>query len=105
MNNMQHTPGPWEVSISTSPEYKPNGLAWDVCLPDGGDMLADLRNCNNAEANAILIATAPELLATCKCALADLQGIIPEIEPDGNKQHPGWKTIKELKNVITKTEG
>ena len=45
-----------------------------------------------------------ELLVICKCALADLQGIMPEFEPDGDRKHPAWRTIKELKKYITKTE-
>ena len=35
----------------------------------------------------------------CKCALADLEGIMPEFDPDGEKNHPAWKTIEELKEV------
>jgi len=42
-----------------------------------------------------------ELIAVCKCALADLEGIMPEYEPSGNRKHPAWKTISELKKVIS----
>lgn len=57
----QHTPGPWETSSNSDGD-------WDVCGPDGGDMIADLKGCDNAEANARLIAAAPELLAALKGA-------------------------------------
>lgn len=45
-----------------------------------------------------------ELLQAAKCALADLEGIMPEFEPSGDKKHPGWKTIKELKKAIKNAE-
>ncbi len=36
----------------------------------------------------------------CKCALADLEGIMPEVEPSGERTHSAWKTIEELKEVV-----
>ena len=36
----------------------------------------------------------------CKCALADLEGVMYLIEPDGEREHPAWKTIEELREVI-----
>lgn len=89
-----HTPGPWETSS--------NGTDWDVCQENAGDMIADLKDCPNAQANARLIAAAPDLLTACRCALADLEGIMPEFEPDGDRTHPGWETIKDLKRAIKK---
>lgn len=35
-----------------------------------------------------------------RCALADLEGIMPEFEPSGDREHPGWKTIKELQKAL-----
>jgi hypothetical protein len=55
MDQAKHTPGPWETSS--------NGTQWDVCGPGGGDMIADVQQCSEAEANAKLIAAAPALLA------------------------------------------
>lgn len=86
----KHTPGPWEVST--------NGTDWDVCAPDGGDMLVDLRGCENAEANARLIAAAPDLLAAlrdlvqyadprndkCGSQIANARALIEELE-EGSK--------------------
>ena len=34
------------------------------------------------------------------CALADLEGIMPEFEPSGDRLHPGWRTVKELKEYL-----
>jgi hypothetical protein len=50
-----HTPGPWEISKNEAGEL-------DICEAGAGNMLADLAKCKNAEANARLIAAAPDLL-------------------------------------------
>ena len=34
-----------------------------------------------------------------KYALADLEGVLPVIDPDGDT-HPGWQTIKDIKTLI-----
>jgi hypothetical protein len=47
-----------------------------------------------------VIAKAPDLLFAAKCALADLEGIMPEFEPSGDREHPAWETIKLLKKAI-----
>jgi 2-iminoacetate synthase ThiH len=49
--------------------------------------------------------TAPDLLAAARCALADLEGIMPDFEPSGDREHPGWQTIKELRKAIAKATG
>ena len=36
------------------------------------------------------------LLQLAQRALADLEGIMPEFEPSGDRQHPAWQTIREL---------
>lgn len=35
-----------------------------------------------------------------RCALADLEGIMPEFEPSGDREHPAWETINLLKKAI-----
>lgn len=40
------------------------------------------------------------LIKAARCALADLEGIMPEYETSGERLHPGWKTIKELNEVL-----
>jgi len=45
---------------------------------------------------------AEELVATLKCALADLEGVMPEVEPSGDREHSGWKTIEDIKNILNK---
>ena len=53
------------------------------------------------EANARLIAAAPDLLAAAKCALADLQGLIGDLY----EEHPAHKTEVELRAAIDRAEG
>lgn len=40
------------------------------------------------------------LIQAARCALADLEGTMPEFDSSGDRQHPGWKTIEELKIAI-----
>lgn len=67
MNNATHTPGPWEISKHGTPDYAPQfgiyaeGSQNDHCLV----------RYDNAQANARLIAAAPDLLAACEAALDD----------------------------------
>lgn len=35
-----------------------------------------------------------------RCALADLEGIMPEFEPSGDRLHSGWKTIEDLRSAL-----
>ena len=35
-----------------------------------------------------------------KNALADLEGIMPEFDSSGDRTHPAWKTIKEIKKFL-----
>ena len=58
----KHTPGPWETSVCQTD----TGVEWTVSGPNGGDMIADLSQCDNAEANARLSAAAPEMLDALK---------------------------------------
>ncbi len=40
------------------------------------------------------------LILAARCALADLEGIMPEFEPSGERRHPGWQTIKDLQKAL-----
>jgi hypothetical protein len=41
-----------------------------------------------------------DLMVALKCALADLEGIMPEFEPSGDREHSAWKTIEQIKKLI-----
>ena len=61
-----------------------------------------------AQANAHLIAAAPDLLQACLCALADLEGLREEgvfywdDENDEEEKPPQIETIEELEKAIAK---
>jgi hypothetical protein len=71
---MSHTPGPWEVDatgwpiIVNGPEDE-NGLDM-VCFIEAADVNSDGYQSHTAEANARLIAAAPELLAALQQCIA-----------------------------------
>ena len=52
------------------------------------------------------IETAPEdtaragLVLALKCCLADLEGIMPEFEPSGDRTHSGWQSIQDARTAI-----
>ena len=58
----QHTPGPWSVSKLATPDYAP-----EFAIHAGDDDLARTMN-GDSEANARLIAAAPELLELVRSA-------------------------------------
>ena len=89
-----HTPGPWDLDIE--------GSKWFI---DGADELTvayldreGFREKGEIEANARLIAAAPELLAACKSALRALEDNL-----DPGPMDSDAKTALRL--VIAKTEG
>ena len=60
----QHTPGPWSVSKLATPDYAP-----EFAIHAGDDDLARTMN-GDSEANARLIAAAPDLLAALQRILS-----------------------------------
>ena len=115
MKYSKHTPGPWtaEPFLTPGQDHDPLGVyliepafsqlsdLFETLDPEH-DLDFDEKVHGENEANAKLISAAPELLDAAKCALADLEGIMPEFEPSGDREHPGWTTIEELKAVIQK---
>lgn len=45
-----------------------------------------------------------QLLEALKCCVADLHGIMPEIDPSGDREHPGWLSIIEAEKAIASHE-
>lgn len=91
------TPGPWETSVNDEGQ-------WDVCAEGGGDMVADLADCpESAEANARLIAAAPDLLAALKgLRAAALSEYVSCDCPNASICRP---SIKAADAAIAKAEG
>jgi hypothetical protein len=42
-----------------------------------------------------------KLKQAAKAALADLEGIMPEFDPSGDREHPAWQTIHDLKVALS----
>jgi hypothetical protein len=109
----QHTPGPWEYDKELTRRdgettyhslFDSFGmLVAEVPVSDDGSASGQGWNSRESEqANARLIANAPTMLAALQYALADLEGILPEVDPDGDS-HPGWTTIEEIRAAIATT--
>lgn len=105
----EHTPGPWQANayssvvglpVSAQPDPKENTII--ICGVRGDRA--------TAEANARVIAAAPELLAALK-ELADLQqfanGFENGVEYNGIQEAEYWhgQTMERVKAAITKAEG
>ena len=86
-----HTPGPWKAVHS-------EGLYWDV-MADSSHFISPVAACydpQNSEADAKLIAAAPEMLA----ALQDIKSFL------SNSQIPGAiNAAARLERLIAKAEG
>src|SRR5262245_8831819 len=66
MSEQKHTPGPWTVDSDESIAVRPNGDGGRVCTLNwlrGRQGLNGRREANEVEANARLIAAAPDMLA------------------------------------------
>lgn len=97
MNEKQHAPAPWFWSDNVPDAPK------NYCTIVDADGFTIVEPSPMGEANARLISAAPELLAAAQCALADLEGILPEFDPE--REHPGWETLAELRAAIAKAAG
>jgi hypothetical protein len=110
-----HTPGPWIVSIDARYPAEPcvdaviGNVVWHVALCHNGPGPED----TSAEANARLIAAAPELLAALKGALPVLQADLQRLtrtaaQSSAEKDVSALRTAKmrydAAANVISKIE-
>jgi hypothetical protein len=99
---MNHTPGPWIYKAQGDAqefvllkEREDGKLDWLVSFRDNGQHWSE-----HQEANAKLIAAAPELLEACITALADTEGLLSEefeLNPANLKA-----TIETLSKAIKK---
>lgn len=87
----KHTPGPWTVKRSAR-----NGFPWVVC--DNGLQPSDIMlGVPEVEANARLIAAAPDLLAALRSVLTLVDG--------GFKVGPKTHVVEDIRAAIAKAEG
>lgn len=66
---MSHTPGPWEYQYSTGTSHK--NCPWEIIFGDVECIAESVYE----EADARLIAAAPDMLAALKAALEDLRDV------------------------------
>ena len=69
MDTSKATARPWATSAVTEAD---GSTIWDVCAADAGDMIADLKGLDNAEADAALIVRAVNSHEALVAALRDL---------------------------------
>jgi len=94
MVNAKHTPGPWK-SERGSGDYGRN-----ITCDNGRRIIAETI-CSDHEANAHLIAAAPDLLEALQ-AIKDRLEISEELDYLLNAK---WLCIDDAKQAITKAEG
>lgn len=68
---MKHTPGPWEITRSFDPGYKNISAPKHTALAQVVWCMEDEERSPMCEANAHLIAAAPELLEALEALVAD----------------------------------
>lgn len=91
-------------------------LANENVYDDGDPEMAEQVNAQNNAVNSVVkmleecrrqrdtmptqeIKPTDQLMQAARNALADLEGIMPTHDPSGDRQHPAWTTIEELKQV------
>lgn len=96
----QHTPGPWTTRLAKDASGDVGILARACCV---AECFSDIRRVNEQayaerDANARLIAAAPDLLAAAKHA----EKILAMVNP--NEGYPGGP-LQQLRAAIAKAEG
>lgn len=95
---MGHTPGPWVVHPWGDKDYEINAALDTVCNVPGFD--DDTVDADRAEANARLIAAAPELLAALKEIADNCERRLRKGEDSGDRL-----TLRLCNAAIAKAEG
>lgn len=103
---MKHTPGPWKANGPSPGNIKGFDDGGDYAIISGGIIAEAFHRIDDntfvdAEANARLIAAAPELLATLKFALAE----ISDMTTDAFSKGADKEARDRMKQAIAKAEG
>lgn len=97
-----HTPGPWEVSKHGTPSYAPQ---FGIYAEGEQNDLAIVKG-ENAEADAILMAAAPDLLGVLKEAEEIIFGPIADlITGDQMAETGAYDVLDTIRKAIAKAEG
>ncbi len=100
----KHTPGPWDYRLRFNAEDKGNpplGGWYSVTADAANFMVASTElSAEEDEANARLIAAAPDLLSSCVGLLSALEEMIPRF-----KSFHGNETVEYARAAIAKAKG
>ena len=106
MSNAKHTPGPWHFFTRKDADgYKERVIAKDF---DNGETcsLAVIHHCREDEANARLIAAAPELLEALELAKMGLEAAIEKCRANNDSNFLGYAlTLDKVNLSIAKARG
>ena len=97
---MKHTPGPWDVVFG---ELEGNG-EFSVYAPEDGTICRGDNEMINWKENAILIASAPDLLEACELALNFLDDLLLGKIPTEHRMAEMEKASKGLYQAIDKAK-
>ena len=93
----EHTSGPWSVDGSATTDFDVVCADGRIAMVNGEDWSADM-----TEANAYLLAAAPELLGAVQLALRALN-VAPRFKVPGAGD--SYEVCSELERVLRKVEG
>jgi hypothetical protein len=93
----EHTLGPWSVDGSATTDFDVVCADGRIAMVNGEDWSADM-----AEANAYLLAAAPELLGAVQLALRALN-VAPRFKVPGAGD--SYEVCSQLERVLRKVEG
>ncbi len=103
---MTHTPGPWRSQSVTTVNERGTFVYKRIVSPQGDVITSDrgYKGDNaDAEANAHLIAAAPELMEAAKEVLQQLDSYVSEGRKGaGLKRFAGWFCVSDLRAAIAK---
>lgn len=106
MSTAKHTPGPWFVPTPSQDAFG------DYVIQSGSNggygviATTNPKGIEHPEANARLIAAAPDLLAACKAAYEVIhQDALTDPADKSPEYNPMIKLAAQLRNAITQAEG
>ena len=95
LNETSHTPGPWRAD-----EW---ATGFTVSAPESHYSVCHLSGCNNAKANAALIASAPELLAALESACGCIEASLDEVTSEAREAMEN--DLNRYRTAIAKAKG
>lgn len=89
---MAHTPGPW-VYLQDDPFWG------EIRSAETFDLIAQQPEADDREADFILMAAAPDLLAACETLLEEV------VTEDNARRAPSWQVIEQARAAVARARG